>query len=200
MKKSTKFIIALLVTVGALAITYRVVNQAPSKDLAADAQMQEIITSGGCLQCHSGSPDLPFYANWPVASGMVQKDVTQGYRAFDMTEMAEALKAGKPVGKVALAKVEKVIMDGTMPKHAYYMVHWGSSVTDAKKEMAMAWVKQHRLAHYANGLAPSLPMNRYVPSQILFLWICVKSSWEICSIMTLAFRLITPFHVLRVTD
>ena len=73
MKKSTKFIIALLVTVGALAITYRVVNQAPSKDLAADAQMQEIITSGGCLQCHSGSPDLPFYANWPVASGMVQK-------------------------------------------------------------------------------------------------------------------------------
>ena len=43
--------------------------------------------------------------------------------------MAEALKAGKPVGKVALAKVEKVIMDGTMPKHAYYMVHWGSSVT-----------------------------------------------------------------------
>ena len=153
MKKSTKFIIALLVTVGALAITYRVVNQAPSKDLAADAQMQEIITSGGCLQCHSGSPDLPFYANWPVASGMVQKDVTQGYRAFDMTEMAEALKAGKPVGKVALAKVEKVIMDGTMPKHAYYMVHWGSSVTDAKKEMAMAWVKQHRLAHYANGLA-----------------------------------------------
>ena len=189
MKKSTKFIIALLVTVGALAITYRVVNQAPSKDLAADAQMQEIITSGGCLQCHSGSPDLPFYANWPVASGMVQKDVTQGYRAFDMTEMAEALKAGKPVGKVALAKVEKVIMDGTMPKHAYYMVHWGSSVTDAKKEMAMAWVKQHRLA-----------MNRYVPSQILFLWICVKSSWEICSIMTLAFRPITPFHVLRVTD
>lgn len=40
MKKSTKFIIALLVTVGALAITYRVVNQAPSKELAADAQMQ----------------------------------------------------------------------------------------------------------------------------------------------------------------
>ena len=159
MKKSTKFIIALLVTVGALAITYRVVNQAPSKDLAADAQMQEIITSGGCLQCHSGSPDLPFYANWPVASGMVQKDVTQGYRAFDMTEMAEALKAGKPVGKVALAKVEKVIMDGTMPKHAYYMVHWGSSVTDAKKEMAMAWVKQHRLAHYANGLAAAEFVN-----------------------------------------
>ena len=151
MKKSTKLIIALLVAVGFLAITYCVVNRAPSQELTADAQMQEIITSGGCLRCHSSNPDLPFYANWPVANGMIMKDVTAGYRTFDMTEMAEALKAGKSVGKVALAKVEKVMMDGRMPLHQYYMVHWGST-TDAKKEMALAWVKQHRLAHYANGL------------------------------------------------
>lgn len=153
MKKSTKLIIALLVAVGFLAVTYCVVNRAPSQELTADAQMQEIITSGGCLRCHSSNPDLPFYANWPVANGMIMKDVTAGYRTFDMTEMAEALKAGKSVGKVALAKVEKVIMDGKMPLHQYYMVHWGSITTDAKKEMALAWVKQHRLAHYANGLA-----------------------------------------------
>lgn len=153
MKKSTKLIIALLVVVGFLAVTYCVVNRAPSQELTADAQMQEIITSGGCLRCHSSNPDLPFYANWPVASGMIMKDVTAGYRTFDMTEMAEALKAGKSVGKVALAKVEKVMMDGRMPLHQYYMVHWGSTTTDAKKEMALAWVKQHRLAYYANGLA-----------------------------------------------
>lgn len=117
MKKSTKLIIALLVTVGFLAVTYCVVNRAPSQELTADVQMQEIITSGGCLRCHSSNPDLPFYANWPVANGMIMKDVTAGYRTFDMTEMAEALKAGKSVGKVALAKVEKVMMDGRMPLH-----------------------------------------------------------------------------------
>ena len=153
MKKSTKLIIASLVVVGFLAVTYCVVNRAPSQELTADVQMQEIITSGGCLRCHSSNPDLPFYANWPVANGMIMKDVTAGYRTFDMTEMAEALKAGKSVGKVALAKVEKVMMDGRMPLHQYYMVHWGSTTTDAKKEMALAWVKQHRLAYYANGLA-----------------------------------------------
>ncbi|WP_320935365.1 cytochrome c peroxidase [Bacteroides nordii] len=153
MKKSTKLIIASLVVVGFLAVTYCVVNRAPSQELTADVQMQEIITSGGCLRCHSSNPDLPFYANWPVANGMIMKDVTAGYRTFDMTEMAEALKAGKSVGKVALAKVEKVMMDGRMPLHQYYMVHWGSTTTDTKKEMALAWVKQHRLAYYANGLA-----------------------------------------------
>ena len=153
MKRSTKIIIALLVVAGGLFATYRLVNRAPSAELTADAQMQEIVMSGGCLQCHSDNPELPFYASWPVAGGMVQSDVTKGYRAFDMTEMAEALKAGKPVGKVALAKVEKVIMDGSMPMHPYSLVHWGASTTDAKKEMALAWVKQHRLAYYANGLA-----------------------------------------------
>ncbi|MBX9190292.1 c-type cytochrome [Bacteroides sp. K03] len=153
MKKSTKLIIASLVVVGFLAVTYCVVNRAPSQELTADAQMQEIITSGGCLRCHSSNPDLPFYADWPVVNSMIMKDVAAGYRTFDMTEMAEALKAGKSVGRVALAKVEKVMMDGKMPLHQYYMVHWGSVTTDTKKEMALAWVRQHRLAHYANGLA-----------------------------------------------
>lgn len=153
MKKSTKLMIALLVVVGLLVVTYRVVNRAPSADLSADAQMQEIMTSGSCLQCHSPSSKLPFYANWPIAGDFVHKDVTNGYRAFDMTEMAAALEAGKPVGKVALAKVEKVMMDGTMPMHPYYMVHWGATTTNAKKEQTLAWVKQHRLTYYANGLA-----------------------------------------------
>ena len=45
------------------------------------------------------------------------------------------------------------MMDGKMPLHQYYMVHWGSTTTGAKKEMALAWAKQHRLAHYANGLS-----------------------------------------------
>lgn len=152
MKKSTKIVIALLVVAGGVFAAYRIANSAPSADLAADAQMQEIVMSGGCLQCHTANADLPFYASWPVAGGMVQSDVKHGYRAFDMTEMAEALKAGMPVGKVALAKVEKVMMDGTMPMHPYSLVHWGASTTDAKKEMALAWVKQHRLAHYATGL------------------------------------------------
>lgn len=60
MKKSTKLIIASLVVVGFLAVTYCVVNRAPSQELTADVQMQEIITSGGCLRCHSSNPDLPF--------------------------------------------------------------------------------------------------------------------------------------------
>lgn len=58
-----------------------------------------------------------------------------------MIEMVEVLKVGKFVGKVVFVKVEKVIMDGMMFKYVYYMVYWGLSVIDVKKEMVMVWVK-----------------------------------------------------------
>ena len=150
MKKTTKLIVALLVVIVALAVAYRLVNKAPSADLAADAQMQEIIEASGCLRCHTSTPDLPFYASMPVAGKIVMEDVTKAYRAFDMTQMAEDLKAGRPVNKVDLAKVEKVIMDGKMPMAKYYLVHWGASITDAKKELALNWAKNHRMIQYAD--------------------------------------------------
>lgn len=31
-----------------------------------------------------------------------------------------------------------------MPMAKYYLVHWGSSLTDAKKEILLDWVKKHR--------------------------------------------------------
>ena len=107
MKKSTKLMVALLVIVAALAVTYRLMNRVPSADLEANAQMQQIITDAGCLRCHTSNPDLPFYANMPVAGKIVMEDVSKAYRAFDMTRMAADLKAGNPVDQVALAKVEK---------------------------------------------------------------------------------------------
>ena len=124
MKKSTKLIVALLVVVAALAVTYRLMNRVPSADLEANAQMQQIITDAGCLRCHTSNPDLPFYAGMPVAGKIVMEDVSKAYRVFDMTQMAQDLEAGNQVDQVTLAKVEKVILDGKMPQAKYYLVHW----------------------------------------------------------------------------
>lgn len=145
MKKSTKLIVALLVVVAALAVTYRLMNRVPSADLEANAQMQQIITDAGCLRCHTSNPDLPFYAGMPVAGKIVMEDVSKAYRVFDMTQMAQDLEAGNQVDQVTLAKVEKVILDGKMPQAKYYLVHWGASISDAKKELALNWVKNHRM-------------------------------------------------------
>lgn len=153
MKKSSKIILSMLVVAIVLCVVYRLVNKAPSASLESNAQMEEIIESSGCMACHSADPKLPFYAEFPVAGKLVKEDVRLGYRSFDMTPMVEALKKGEKINEVDLAKVEKVIADGTMPLAKYYLVHWGSSLTDTETQMALAWVKSQRETFYPNPLA-----------------------------------------------
>lgn len=153
MKKSSKIILSVLVVAIVLCVVYRLVNKAPSASLESNAQMEEIIESSGCMACHSANPKLPFYAGLPVAGKLVKEDVRLGYRSFDMTPMVEALKKSDKINEVDLAKVEKVIADGTMPLAKYYLVHWGSSLTDTETQMALAWVKSQREAFYPNPLA-----------------------------------------------
>lgn len=57
------------------------------------------------------------------------EDVSEAYRAFDMTQMEKGYERnGRPLNPVDMAKVEKVILDGKMPQAKYYLVHWGASL------------------------------------------------------------------------
>ena len=153
MKKILKWgAVGLLVAAAVMTVVYRAVNRVPSAELPQNLQVYEIFTDGGCLSCHSADPVLPFYARIPVAGDVVMADVDSGYRAFDMTKFMEDVKAGTLVNAVDLAKVEKVVLDDRMPMPKYYLVHWGSSLTPAKREIVLDWVKSMRAAIYNDGL------------------------------------------------
>ena len=153
MKKSSKIIIALLGVAVLMVIIYKMVNQAPPADLEADKKMEAIITDGGCMDCHSTTPNLPFYASFPIAGDLVTADIEKGFRFYNMEPMFEALKEKGMIGEADLAKVEMVVLKGTMPPAKYYLVHWGSSMTNEKKEIVLNWIKDYRSAHYPNPLA-----------------------------------------------
>ena len=142
----------MLVIAAVMVVVYRAVNRVPSADLPANERVYEIFTDGGCLDCHSADPKLPFYADFPVMGDMVKQDVADGYRAFDMTGFMETLKADEPVNAAELAKVEKVVLDDRMPMAKYYLVHWGSSLTPEKREIVLDWVRDMRARIYADGL------------------------------------------------
>ena len=153
MKKSSKILLGGAVVLVGLAVTCRAVNQAPDATLPPDEQIAQIVNDGGCVFCHTANPDLPFYASFPVAKTLITKDVVEGYKAFDIAPMMQALAEGTAVNEVDLAKVEKCVADGTMPLMQYYVAHWGSSLTSTKTDMVLAWVKQHRAKFYPNELA-----------------------------------------------
>lgn len=153
MKKSSILIAAGVVIVAGLAIGYKSAGSAPDPSLPADGQMMQILDDGGCAFCHTANPQLPFYASLPGAKAMIGAHVEAGYKSFDIAPMLDALKEGRAVGEVDLAKVEKCVEDGTMPLMSYYLVHWGSSLTSAKTAIALDWVRQHRAQFYPNELA-----------------------------------------------
>lgn len=153
MRTSSKILIGAGVLVVGLAIAYRMVNQAPDKTRPESAQMIHVIEDGGCVDCHSANPKLPFYANFPVAKGLIMKDINDGYKAFDIMPMLSALENGTAPGEVDMAKVERTIIDGSMPLAKYYLVHWGSSVTKPKKTAMLEGIRNLRAGFYPNTLA-----------------------------------------------
>ena len=144
--------VVLLVAAAVMTVVYRAVNRVPSSELPLNEQVYQIFTDGGCLSCHSEDPELPFYAKIPVVGDIIKADIDSGYRAYDMTRFMEELKANEEVNPVELAKVEKVVLDDRMPMAKYYLVHWGSSLTSAKREIVLEWVRQMRTRIYNDGL------------------------------------------------
>lgn len=171
MKTGSKIILAAIGLIIIGAVTYRAVNVAPKSSLPPNQQMLKILSDGGCAECHVAEPKLPFYANWPIAKGIITEDIIEGYKAFDIVPMEQALNENKAVNEVDLAKVEKTIIDGTMPLAKYYLVHWGSSFTNKKTNIALNWIKEHRAEFYPNTLAAAEFSNeaiRPIPDSIAY--------------------------------
>jgi cytochrome c peroxidase len=156
MKKLVRWCaVLLLVAAAAMVVVYRAVNQVPSADLPQNEQVYRIFEDGGCISCHTSDPVLPFYAKMPVAGKIVMKDIDSGYRAYDIRPFMDALKVDGEVSAVDLAKIEKVVLDDRMPMPKYYLVHWGSSLTAEKREIVLDWIRNERIAMYADGLPES---------------------------------------------
>lgn len=170
MKKIVRLCVPLfLVAVSAMLLIYRLVNRLPDADLPANVQVLEIFEDGGCLSCHSADPKVPFYAKMPVAGKIVMADIDSGYRAFDIKPFMDALPDDGPFSAVDLAKIEKVVLDDRMPMPKYYLIHWGSSLTDAKRAVVLSWIRDNRAAMYEDGLTgerafePVRPVDVEIP-------------------------------------
>ena len=143
--------VALLLLVGSF-VTYRAMLTTPSVEIAPEARVLAVMEEGGCISCHSANPQLPFYANIPVAGDLVMKDIQEGYRAFDIEDFMTKLQEGGTPSPVDVAKIEKVAQDKRMPMAKYYLVHWGSQMTDEKASVIAEWARDYRTAYYNDGL------------------------------------------------
>ena len=153
MRKISKTLLLIVSAIVILAIIYRAVNKAPSEELPANEQLLAILNDGGCAECHSANPKMPFYAKIPGAKGLIEKHAKNGYAAFDVIPLVSALKENAAPNEVDLAKTERCIADGSMPLAQYSLMHWGSSITNEKEKIAMDAIRELRAEFYPNPLA-----------------------------------------------
>jgi cytochrome c peroxidase len=100
-----------------------------------------------CLDCHSDHTRKPLYMWIPVASGLIKRDIATGIRYFDMfAELPPP--AGRSFAQPALAKMEYVLDQRTMPPARYVALHWDRALSDEDETALRKWITQTRRDHH----------------------------------------------------
>ncbi|MCG3197475.1 MAG: hypothetical protein GHCLOJNM_01961 [bacterium] len=154
MKKTLLVLIVLIVIVAlAFPISNLLFKPAPMTKLSQRNDPSALyekaagVLESKCALCHAEGEQLPFYANFPIAKGLIEADIRKGLAWFDLQEIASAPE-GAPVPEPLLAKLEYALDHNTMPPGRFAALHWDAKLSGAEKEDLLAWVRDVRKSHY----------------------------------------------------
>jgi cytochrome c peroxidase len=106
-----------------------------------------------CANCHSDQGKILFYANFPIAKEIIEKDIRLGTEYLDLvSEFASAPE--KEIREVTLAKIEYAVERKTMPPVRYLTMHWNGALNASEREAVLKWIRAERADHYASPISP----------------------------------------------
>lgn len=164
MNKKLKILVPLVILAGvaaglALPVSNLVVGLPVNRSLASIEATDPLFTHARdimgqkCANCHTSDYVLPFYAKFPVAQDIIEKDIKLGLEFLDMPA-ALAHKETPAVSEVDLAKIEYTVDHKTMPPLRYLALHWNGGLTAKEADAVREWVKKTRAATYAEASLP----------------------------------------------
>ncbi len=154
--KKKGIVVTLVVLVGVLAVpASNLVVGLPqgtslSRGAAESPDLAPVVATleAKCANCHTAEPKLPFYASLPPAKGILEEDMRLGRLYLDLVEgLAPGPKL--PPNEAAVAMVEHVVQQGTMPPTRYLVLHWDGGLTAAERDALLAWSKKVRVERFA---------------------------------------------------
>ncbi|MEG1573566.1 MAG: cytochrome c peroxidase [Bacteroidales bacterium] len=149
-----------------LFAVYNIMNRLPSADLPLNQQVYQIFNDSRCLLCHSYDAELPFYAKIPLVRRPIYQDMDKAVKEENLTATMDSLAKGAPISMSVINKLEFMAITGSMPPARFYLMHWGTSLTDEKRDIIIKWVKQQRLSGYLSGLQDTLLANKLASEPI----------------------------------
>ncbi|PSL07375.1 heme-binding domain-containing protein [Cecembia rubra] len=91
-----------------------------------------------CYDCHSNETVYPWYSKVAPTSWLVAKDVREGREELNFSYWAE-MDLMKQLGK--LDDIAEAVENGKMPMEIYVWMHKSAKLTDAQRELIVAWAE-----------------------------------------------------------
>lgn len=118
----------------------RIVNKAPSGKLPEVKQMEIIVEQGGCMICHAGWDKERLGTQWPIIGKLTDKDASRGMRYSNMSLAMVQLYDNTPINQSVLHKLQRVVLNRSMPPFSFTLTHWKSPLTKGKQEIFLRWI------------------------------------------------------------
>ncbi|MCF0179403.1 MAG: heme-binding domain-containing protein [Bacteroidales bacterium] len=155
MKKIFNIILGIVIILAiSIFVIAKSINTVPDSTLSIEEQAMAILSDGGCLACHSQTPQYPWYHSLPVISEMVEDNALEAARYYDIDSTYSQLKSPMGMSLPDLLRLKNVAEERSMPPHSYAMMHWESVITTEKAEILKQWLQEYRREHFPNGNAP----------------------------------------------
>ena len=114
------------------------------------------ILQNKCVDCHSpGMTRLPFYAKFPIADQLMEKDIKTASARLEITK--PMYSGESPFTPLMLARLEGVLRNDSMPPNLYLSMHWTGRLNYEEKTAILSWIGEERekLA-WSHDTAPTL--------------------------------------------
>ncbi|WAR45665.1 cytochrome c peroxidase [Methylomonas rapida] len=96
-----------------------------------------------CVDCHApGMLRKPFYADFPVAKQLMEKDIAQASQRMVLTR--KLFSGEDAFSPVMLARLEHVVLNDSMPPALYLTMHWTDHLSAGEKQTLQAWIAEER--------------------------------------------------------
>lgn len=130
--KWTAAIVLLIGLAQFLPKTERIVESEPQNAFSTDNEQLGSILKSACYDCHSNTPEFPWYASIVPLNYWIDNHITEGREHLNFSEWERLSEADK---KHQREEIVEVIEEEEMPLTSYTIMHAEARLSDKERKL-----------------------------------------------------------------
>jgi len=133
----------------------------PLRKQHSDAALPDLpLLTKACQNCHSERTEWPLYSYLPVASWLVERDVSEARRHMNLSRWAQYSNDER---RDLLARMAAEVRSHRMPPARYTMLHPEARLSEAEMQALYEWTRTQREKLRAPGINQTSQESMFMP-------------------------------------